>query len=75
MGRPFDTGRRLVYDAGPSSEEAALPDAKRKKNDDPDSLTVRDGRDGPDQVYLQVPNGFEDAQAALKAAGALTVPP
>lgn len=47
-----------------------MPDAKRKKNDAPDSLTVRDGRDGPDQVYVQVPNGFEDAQAALKAAGA-----
>lgn len=46
-----------------------MPDTKRKKNEDPDSLTVRDGRDGPDQVYVQVPNGFEDAQAAIKAAG------
>lgn len=47
-----------------------MPENKRKKNEDPDGLTVREGRDGPDQVYVQVPNGFQDAQAALKAAGA-----
>lgn len=46
-----------------------MPENKRKKNDDPDGITVRDGRDGPDQVYVQVPNGFQDTQGAIRAAG------